>query len=81
MTNQFTLKDGAVIVGFVTREGAEVIAVRDITGQQQDVRVADVAKREHLPISLMPAGLVDGFIVRDLAGLIDYLESLASGAP
>ncbi len=81
VTNQFTMRDGSVRVGFVTREGAEVVAVRDITGQQQDVRVADVAKREHLPISLMPPGLMGGFTVRDLAGLLDYLESLASGTP
>ncbi len=81
VTNQFTMKDGSVRMGFVTREGAEVVAVRDLTGQQQEVRVADVAKREHLPISLMPAGLMSGFTVRDLAGLLDYLESLSSGAP
>lgn len=81
VTNQFTMKDGSVRMGFVTREAPDVVAIRDLTGQQQDVRVADVAKREHLPISLMPAGLMSGFTVRDLAGLLDYLESLASGAP
>jgi putative heme-binding domain-containing protein len=80
VTNQFTLKDGSVKMGFVTREAADAVAIRDIAGQQQDVRVADVAKREHLPISLMPAGLMGGFTVRDLAGLLDYLESLAVGA-
>jgi putative heme-binding domain-containing protein len=80
VTNQFTLKDGSVKMGFVTREAAESVAIRDITGQQQDVSVADIAKREHLPISLMPAGLMGDFTVRDLAGLLDYLESLSAGA-
>ncbi len=79
VTNQFTMKDGSVKMGFVTREGAEVVAVRDITGQQQDVKVADIAKREHLPISLMPAGLMGGFSAKDFAGLLDYLEALAAG--
>jgi putative heme-binding domain-containing protein len=79
-TNQFTLKDGSVKLGFVTREAPDAVAIRDITGQQQDVRVAEIAKRDHLPISLMPAGLMGGFTVRDLAGLLDYLESLSSGA-
>jgi putative heme-binding domain-containing protein len=80
VTNQFTLKDGSVKMGFVTREAPDVVAIRDITGQQQDVRVADVDKREHLPISLMPPGLMGGFTVRDFAGLLDYLESLSATA-
>ncbi|MFT8131056.1 hypothetical protein, partial [Salmonella enterica] len=60
------------------REGADTVAIRDIAGQQQDVRVADVAKREHLPTSLMPPGLMGGYTVREFASLLDYLESLAS---
>ncbi len=80
VTNQFTLKDGTTKLGFVTRESPDVVAIRDLTGQQQDVRVADVVKREHLPGSLMPVGLMAGFTVRDLAGLLDYLEALPSGA-
>ncbi len=75
-TNQFTLKDGTTALGFVTRESAEVVSVRDITGQQRDIRVADVAKREHLATSLMPPGLMLAFTVRDFASLLDYLESL-----
>jgi putative heme-binding domain-containing protein len=79
VTNQFTMKDGSVRMGFVTREAADTVAIRDIAGQQQEVSVADIAKREHLPISLMPPELMSGFTVRDLAGLLDYLESLSAG--
>jgi putative heme-binding domain-containing protein len=78
VTNQFTLKNGTVLMGFVTREAAESVAIRDITGQQQEIRLADVAKREHLTTSLMPPGLMAGFTLRDFASLLDYLESLAS---
>ncbi|MEO6245189.1 MAG: HEAT repeat domain-containing protein, partial [Opitutaceae bacterium] len=78
VTHQFTMKDGTVKMGFVTREAPDVVAIRDITGQQQNVRLADVAQREHLPISLMPPGLMNGFTVRDLASLLDYLEALAA---
>ncbi|MBL9199300.1 MAG: c-type cytochrome [Opitutaceae bacterium] len=79
VTNQFTLKDGSTALGFVTRESAEVVSVRDIAGQQRDIRVADVAKRDHLPTSLMPPGLMLGLTVRDFASLLDYLESLSAG--
>jgi putative heme-binding domain-containing protein len=79
VTHQFTMKNGSTITGFVTREGADAVSIRDIAGQATEIRLSDVAKREHLPISLMPAGLVGGFTVRDLAGLLDYLEALGGG--
>ncbi len=80
VTHQFTMKDGSTRMGFVTREGADVVAIRDLAGQAQEIRMSEVAKREHLPISLMPAGLMSGFTVRDLAGLLDYLEGMGGGA-
>lgn len=76
VTNQFTLKDGSVHLGFVTREGSDVVAVRDIAGQAREIKVSDIAKRDHLKDSLMPAGLMNGFTVRDLASLLDYMEAL-----
>jgi putative membrane-bound dehydrogenase-like protein len=77
VTNQFTLKDGTVRMGFVTREGADAVAIRDIAGQQSEIRLADVTKREHLQVSLMPTGLMSGFTVRDFGSLLDYLQALA----
>ena len=77
VTNQFTMKSGTAVLGFVTRESADTASIRDLTGQQQEIRLAEVAKREHLPISLMPPGLMGGFNVRDFASLLDYLQSLA----
>ena len=56
-----------------------MVSIRDIAGRATEIRLSDVAKREHLPISLMPQGLVGGFTVRDLAGLLDYLEALGGG--
>jgi putative heme-binding domain-containing protein len=79
VTNQFTLKDGAMATGFVTREGADVVVIRDLTGHEQQIHVTDVTKREHLPVSLMPPGLMSGYSVRDFASLLDYLQSLADG--
>ncbi|MES2697489.1 MAG: c-type cytochrome [Verrucomicrobiota bacterium] len=75
VTNQFTLKDGSTRLGFVTREGADIVAIRDIAGQAQEIKMTDVVKREHLTMSLMPPGLMSGFTVRDLASLLDYLEA------
>ncbi|MEO7414311.1 MAG: heme-binding protein, partial [Opitutaceae bacterium] len=79
-THQFTLKNGAGLVGFVTREGADTITIRDIAGQQQEIRVSEIARRGTLPMSLMPPGLLTSFNVRDFASLLDYLQSLADAA-
>jgi putative heme-binding domain-containing protein len=79
VTNQFTLKNGTTKMGFVTREAADAVAIRDISGQQAEIRVSDIAKREHLTISLMPPGLMAGYTVRDFASLLDYLQSLGDG--
>lgn len=76
VTHQFTMHNGSTRLGFVTREGADVVAVRDVTGAAQEIRLSEVAKREHLKDSLMPPGLMSGFTVRDFAGLLDYLEGL-----
>ncbi len=78
-THQFTLKNGVVKMGFVTREAADVVSIRNITGEKDEIKLADVAQRAPLPISLMPPGLMNGFTVRDLAGLLDYFESLQTG--
>ena len=76
-TNMFTLKDGTVSVGFVTREAADKVTVRNIAAQESTFAVKDIVKRETLPTSLMPPGLVNNLTVKELAGLLDYLESLA----
>ena len=73
----FTLKDGTVSVGFVTREAADKVTVRNIAAQESTFDVKDIVKRETLPTSLMPPGLVNNLTVKELAGLLDYLESLA----
>jgi putative membrane-bound dehydrogenase-like protein len=76
-TNVFTLKDGTVNMGFVTREGADKVTMRNVAAQESTYDVKDIAKRETLEISIMPPGLVNNLTVKEFASLLDYLESLA----
>ncbi len=76
-TELFTLKDGTQQMGFVTLESADQVKVRNIAAQEFTWKTADIAKREKLPNSLMPPGLVSGLTVREFASLLDYLESLS----
>ncbi len=78
VTNVFTMKDGAVHMGFVTQEAADKVVVRNIAAQESTLDPKLVAKREkNEQLSLMPAGLMNAQTVADLASLLDYLEALA----
>ncbi len=77
VTYQFTLKNGDTRLGFVVREAAGNVVIRDITGQEHTLVADDVARRERLPISLMPAGLMNNTTVEDFASMLAYLEALS----
>ena len=44
--------------------------------QEFTYKKSDITKRDTLPTSIMPPGLVNNLTVKDFAGLLDYLESL-----
>ena len=71
------LKDGSQQVGFITLEAADRVKLRNVAAQEFTFLVKDIAERQRLPISVMPAGLVDGLTMREFASLLDYLEALA----
>jgi putative heme-binding domain-containing protein len=78
VTNQFTMKDGNVQLGFVTQEAADKIVVRNIAAQEISIDPKLIAKREKSDKSLMPEGLAAGISVADFASMIAYLEALAA---
>ncbi len=75
-TQWFDLKDGTRAMGFVTREGAEQIELRDITGNVRDIPTTDIAKRGEDKNSMMPVGLVNNCSAEELAAMLAYFESL-----
>lgn len=81
VTQHIELKDGTELDAFVVQEAADAVTVRTVSAQEQRIPLAQVARREKLPRSLMPEGLVAELPVRDLASILDYLEALARQAP
>lgn len=69
-------KDGKEIAGFVSKEAGDEIEMRDITGKAYQIKKSDIAKREHLPISMMPPGLVSALKPAELRALLSYLENM-----
>ncbi len=76
-TEMFTMKDGSSQMGFVTFESTDQVKVRNIAGIESTMKASDIAKRDKVPVSLMPPGLVSSLTVREFASLLDYLESLS----
>jgi putative heme-binding domain-containing protein len=76
-TEMFTLKDGTAQMGFVTLESADLVKIRNIAGQEFSFKTGAIVKREKLPNSLMPPGLVSNLTTHEFASLLDYLESLS----
>jgi putative heme-binding domain-containing protein len=77
-TNVFTMKDGSLLTGFVVREAAAVVTLRNAAAQEFAFSKNRIAKREVLEnVSLMPPGLVASLSVEDFGSLLRYMEELA----
>ncbi|MBK8092298.1 MAG: discoidin domain-containing protein [Verrucomicrobiaceae bacterium] len=75
-SEMITLKDGTAQMGFITLEGANEVKLRNIAAQEFTFKTSDIKQRQKLPTSMMPAGLMMNFTVKEFASLLDYLESL-----
>jgi putative heme-binding domain-containing protein len=77
-TTAFVMANGKQYVGVVTVEGAEDLSLLDQTGKRTTIVKSDIDERVKMETSVMPNGLVNALTPTQLAGLLDYLESLRS---
>lgn len=70
------MKDGASFTGFLTREDEKEILLTDATGQARTLPKSGVAKKEVIPVSLMPAGLTNNLRRDELIDLVRFLSEL-----
>ena len=75
-TYSFTLKDNSVHLGFVTLESADTISIRNAAGVAAELPAKQIKKREKIPASSMPPGLVAGLTPEQLADLLAYLDTI-----
>ncbi|MEO0447350.1 MAG: c-type cytochrome, partial [Verrucomicrobiota bacterium] len=75
MLNIFSLKDGSTVSGMVQRESPEFYRVSMPGGALIEVRKSEVASRQEMAQSLMPAGLFDALPLEQVADLVSYLAS------
>ncbi len=65
------------MTGFVTAEADDQVTIRDGQGTEIKIPTNEIEQRGQQKNSMMPEGQVNDLTVRDVASLIDYLESLA----
>jgi putative heme-binding domain-containing protein len=72
--NVFKLKSGATMSGIVQFEDAQSFRLVMPGGAKFTVAKGEVEKRETLPISLMPEGLLDALTKEQVVNLVAYLQ-------
>ena len=68
--------EAADYLGFVGKETADDVQVRDASGKVVTIKKSSIAKRAIVPGSIMPEGLTDNLSLDDFASLIGFLESM-----
>ena len=69
-----TKKDGSVVAGAVEKETAEAVTLRTLT-ESLSIPAADITRREKLPQSFMPPGLLEALPEREVIELLKFLTS------
>ena len=68
-------KDGKVLQGFVSKETADQIEIRNIVGQIFTIPTANIVERKEDHKSMMPEGLVNALSIEEFASLLTFLQS------
>jgi putative heme-binding domain-containing protein len=73
---QLTLKSGDEAYGVLVSDTADEVAVKAVGGIVTRYRKSDIASREQMKLSIMPAGLQQAMTTQELVDLVEYLSSL-----
>lgn len=69
-----TTKGDKTYMGFVSEESADKLVIRDITGQVNTIKVANITSRKEMETSMMPPGLANELSYEEFASLITFLS-------
>ena len=75
-TVMVSTKDGGIHSGFLVREDEREVLLRDATGKTDSIPAASVAKKESIPVSLMPPGLTASLRRDEFVDLVRFLSEL-----
>jgi putative heme-binding domain-containing protein len=73
---QINLKSGDEAYGLIVSETADELVLKDAKAIATHFKKSDIAKRQQMKLSLMPAGLQQTMSTQDLVDLVEYLATL-----
>jgi putative heme-binding domain-containing protein len=73
---QLELRNGDEAFGIIVSETADEVTIKDTKAIQTRVKKSDIAKRQQMKTSIMPAGLQQMMSTQELVDLVEYLSSL-----
>jgi len=73
---QIELKNGDEAYGLLASETADEITIKTQTGVSTRYKKTDLAKRQKMTLSIMPAGLQTTMSQQDLIDVVEYLSTL-----
>ena len=73
---QLTLKSGDEAYGLIVSDTADEVTIKAVGGIVTRYRKSDIARREQMMLSIMPAGLQQAMTTQELVDLVEYLSSL-----
>lgn len=74
--HQVELKSGDELFGLVVTDTADELVIKDLSGVVQRFKKSEVARREVMKQSMMPASLQQGLSTQEFVDLVEYLFSL-----
>jgi len=77
---QIELKSGDEAFGLIVSETADELAIKDTRTIITRIKKSEIAKRQQMKTSIMPAGLQQTMSTQDLVDLVEYLFSLKKAA-
>jgi len=77
VTTLFVMEDCELMTGFVTKEEAGQVIIRDKEGKEHVLPAGGIEERVKQSVSLMPEGLANDLTLPEFGALLDYLQSLA----
>jgi putative heme-binding domain-containing protein len=80
-TVMITTKDGTVKSGFLMREDEREVQLRDTAGTIESIPASQVANKQVIPVSLMPAGLTHSLRRDEFIDLARFLTELGKPGP
>lgn len=74
------LNSGDEAYGLIVSETADELTLKNVKGIPSRIKKSDIAKRQQMKLSLMPAGLQQAMSTQDLVDLVEYLATLKKPA-